>query len=60
MFIILTYRVEDSDKTDYQSFIALFHDHEKFELTHDPAFRNIKWETIEKIGNRYLFFDHRN
>jgi len=45
---------DDSDQTDNQSFITLFHDHKKFEITHDPALRNIKWDTIEKIGDRYF------
>lgn len=45
---------DDSDKTDNQSFITFFHDHKKFEITHDPALREIKWDTIEKIGDRYF------
>jgi hypothetical protein len=46
--------VEDSDKTDNQSFITFFHDHKKFEITHNPALREIKWDTMEKIGDRYF------
>lgn len=44
----------DSDKTDNRNFIISFHDHKKFYITHDPAIRTIKSDTIEKIGDRYF------
>lgn len=44
----------DSDKPDNRDFIILFHDHKKFYITHDPALRTIKSDTIEKIGDRYF------
>jgi len=44
----------DSDKPDNRDFIISFHDHKKFYITHDPALRTIKSDTIEKIGDRYF------
>ena len=44
----------DSDKTDNKDYIISFHDHKKFYITHDPTLRTIKWDTIEKIGDRYF------
>ena len=46
--------VNDSDDTNNQSFITSFHDHKKFEITHNPSLRVIKSDTIEKIGDRYF------
>ena len=43
-----------SDNTDNQSFITSFHDHKKFEIIHNPSLREIKSDTIEKIGDRYF------
>jgi hypothetical protein len=45
---------EDSDKTDNRDFIISFHDHKKFDITHNPRLRIIKSDTIEKIGDRYF------
>jgi len=42
------------DNPDNETFITSFHDHKKFEITHDPALREIKSDTIEKIGDRYF------
>jgi hypothetical protein len=44
----------DSDNTDDKEFITSFHDHKKFEVTHNPALRDIASDTIEKIGDRYF------
>jgi hypothetical protein len=44
----------DSDIVDDRDFITSFHDHKKFEITHNPALRFIKSDTIEKIGDRYF------
>ena len=46
--------IGDSDNTDNRDFITSFHDHEKFEITHNPALHFIKSDTIEKIGDRYF------
>ena len=46
--------IGDSDNTDNRDFITSFHDHEKFEITHNPTLRFIKSDTIEKIGDRYF------
>jgi hypothetical protein len=43
-----------TDNPDNQIFITSFHDHKKFEITHDPALREIKSDSIEKIGDRYF------
>jgi len=46
--------IGDSDNTDNRDFITSFHDHKKFEITHNPMLRFIKSDTIEKIGDRYF------
>lgn len=44
----------DSASPNNKNFIISFHDHKKFEISYDPALRNIKSDTIEKIGDRYF------
>ena len=46
--------VNDSDNTDDHDFIYSFHDHKKYEVTHNPTLRIIAADTIEKIGDRYF------
>lgn len=45
--------VDEVDKPDNKSFIVSFHDHKKWNIIHDPAFRTITSDTIEKIRDRY-------
>lgn len=44
----------DFDNPDNHEFITSYHDHKKYEITHDPSIRIIKSDTIEKIGDRYF------
>ena len=44
----------DIDNPDNQQFISLFHDHKKYDITHNPEIRVIRSDTIEKIGDRYF------
>ena len=44
----------DSDNPGNKSFIMSYHDHKKWDIIHDPFFRQIKSDTIEKIGDRYF------
>jgi hypothetical protein len=44
----------DIDNPDNQQFISLFHDHKKYDITHNPDIREIRSDTIEKIGDRYF------
>jgi hypothetical protein len=42
------------DNPDNKSSIISIHDHKKWDIIHDPDLLNIKWDTIEKIGDRYF------
>lgn len=46
--------VTDSDNTDDKSFIYSYHDHKKWDIIHDPSLRQVTWDTVEKIGDRYF------